>query len=42
VYRSLQSSEESRAVLGLHTDKETVIANFNDKGYVLPIVSVEA
>ncbi|HLQ44539.1 MAG TPA: hypothetical protein VK137_07420, partial [Planctomycetaceae bacterium] len=42
VYRSLQPGEDSRAVLGLHTDKESVIAQFNDKGYVLPIVSVEA
>lgn len=42
VYRSLHNSEDFRAVLGLHTDKESVIARFDDKGYVLPIVSVEA
>lgn len=42
LFRSLDGSTESRAVLGLHTDKESVIAQFNDKGYVLPIVSVEA
>ena len=41
VFRSLDGSTESRSVLGLHTDKESVIAQFNDKGYVLPIVSVE-
>ncbi len=41
VFRSLDGSKESRSVLGLHTDKESVIAQFNDKGYVLPIVSVE-
>lgn len=41
VYRSLHNSEDFRAVLGLHTDKESVIARFDDKGYVLPIVSVE-
>lgn len=42
IYRSLQHSEDSRALLGLHTDRETVIAQFNDQGYVLPIVSVDA
>ena len=42
LFRSLDGSTESRAVLGLHTDKESVIAQFNEKGYVLPIVSVEA
>lgn len=42
LYRSLDSSDESRAVLGLHTNQESVIAQFNEKGYVLPIVSVEA
>lgn len=42
LYRSLDGSPESRAVLGLHTDNESVIGQFNDKGYVLPIVSVEA
>lgn len=42
VYRSLKNSEDFRAVLGLHTDKESVIARFDDKGYVLPIVSVDA
>lgn len=41
VYRSLHASEDFRAVLGLHTDKESVIAKFDDKGYVLPIVSVD-
>jgi len=42
LYRSLQTSEDFRAVLGLYTDKESVIAQFNDQGYVLPIVSVDA
>ena len=42
VYRSLHTTEDFRAVLGLHTDKESVIARFDDKGYVLPIVSVDA
>ena len=42
LFRSLDGSTESRAVLGLHTNKESVIAQFNEKGYVLPIVSVEA
>lgn len=42
VYRSLHTSEDFRAVLGLHTDKESVIARFDDKGYVLPIVSIDA
>ncbi len=42
LFRSLDGSTESRTVLGLHTDKESVIAQFNEKGYVLPIVSVEA
>ena len=42
LFRSLDGSTESRSVLGLHTDKESVIAQFNNKGYVLPIVSVEA
>lgn len=42
VYRSLRPSDEFRAVLGLHTDKESVIAQFNEQGYVLPIVSVDA
>ncbi len=42
VYRSLAPSEETRAVLGLHTDQESVIAQFHEKGYVLPIVAVDA
>lgn len=42
VYRSLNANNEFRAVLGLHTDKESVIAQFDDKGYVLPIVSVDS
>ena len=42
VYRSLQVTEEFRSVLGLYTDKESVIARFDDRGYVLPIVSVDA
>ena len=42
VYRSLHGSEEFRSVLGLYTDKESVIARFDDRGYVLPIVSVDA
>lgn len=42
LYRSLHTSEDFRAVLGLYTDKESVIAQFNDQGYVLPIVSVDA
>lgn len=42
VYRSLHTNEEFRSVLGLNTDKESVIANFNAQGYVLPIVSVDA
>ncbi|MFM9961072.1 MAG: hypothetical protein ACKV2Q_07585 [Planctomycetaceae bacterium] len=42
VYRSLQVSEDFRSVLGLYTDKESVIARFDDRGYVLPIVSVDA
>ena len=41
VYRSLHVSEEFRSVLGLYTDKESVIARFDDRGYVLPIVSVD-
>ena len=42
VYRSLHTNEEFRSVLGLNTDKESVIAQFNAQGYVLPIVSVDA
>ena len=42
LYRSLQTSEDFRSVLGLYTDKESVIAQFNEQGYVLPIVSVDA
>jgi hypothetical protein len=42
VYRSLQVTDEFRSVLGLYTDKESVIARFDDRGYVLPIVSVDA
>ena len=42
LFRSLHTSDEFRSVLGLHTDKESVIAQFNEQGYVLPIVSVDA
>ncbi len=42
LYRSLHTSEDFRAVLGLYTDKESVIAQLNEQGYVLPIVSVDA
>lgn len=42
VYRSLHTNDEFRSVLGLNTDKESVIAQFNAQGYVLPIVSVDA
>ena len=42
VYRSLHVGEDFRSVLGLYTDKESVIARFDDRGYVLPIVSVDA
>ncbi|MBC7820456.1 MAG: hypothetical protein IAG10_26525 [Planctomycetaceae bacterium] len=42
VFRSLHVSEDFRSVLGLYTDKESVIARFDDRGYVLPIVSVDA
>ena len=42
LYRSLHTSEDFRAILGLYTDKESVIAQLNDQGYVLPIVSVDA
>ncbi len=42
VYRSLNVGEDFRSVLGLYTDKESVIARFDERGYVLPIVSVDA
>jgi hypothetical protein len=41
LYRSLQVSEDFRSVLGLYTDKESVIARYDERGYVLPIVSVD-
>ena len=36
VYRSLHATDEFRSVLGLYTDKESVIARFDERGYVLP------
>lgn len=42
VYRSLHAGDDFRSVLGLYTDKESVIARFDERGYVLPIVSVDA
>jgi hypothetical protein len=41
VYHSLDDSDDSRAVLGLQTDQETVIARFDERGYVLPLVAVD-
>ena len=41
VFRSLKNTGESRAVLGHHTHNETVIAKFDKKGDVDPILMVE-
>jgi len=41
VFRSLKTTGESRAVLGHHTNNETVIAHFDKKGNVHPILLVE-
>ncbi len=41
-YRSLQSTGMSRAVLGHHTFNETVIARFDKRGDVEPLLMIEA
>ena len=41
IFRSLKTTGESRAVLGHHTNNETVIAKFDKKGDIDPILMVE-
>ncbi len=41
IFRSLKTTGESRAVLGHHTHNETVIAKFDKKGDIDPILMVE-
>ncbi len=41
VYRTLQESESSRAVLGHHTLQETVVGNFDDSGEVEALLLVD-
>ena len=42
IYRSLQATEESRAVLGQHMRHETLIGQFDTKGEMSPYVLVES
>jgi hypothetical protein len=41
VYRTLTPGKEGRAVLGLHTRNETVVAKMDSTGRVLPLVAIE-
>ena len=41
IYHSLQAAESLRAVLGHHTDHETVIARIENSGSISPLVMVE-
>jgi len=42
IYRSLVRSHAARAVLGQHTDKETMVAVFDNPADVTPLVMVDA
>ena len=41
IYRNLNGEEQSRSVLGLHTQHETVVGRFTRKGEIAPLLIVE-